>query len=531
MLIEVSRRAKEPQTNALPFWHEALKRAVSQKADGVLFPAGEYHFYPAGTFRKYCVISNNDEGVKSIALYLRGLSGFTLKGENSLLIFHGRISPLVAEYCRDLQIEGIRIDFADSFVHEAEALDCTPEGTWFRFGGKYRIGGDRLHFFPDALDNLDGRLRLFAFDREHGDFPSDAKIFFAPNRILRREPDRILLSVDVSGSSQSFFTVRHQGRYNPGIVIDSCRDVRIRNCTVHHCGGMGLIAQTTENICLDGMKVVPGSGRLVASSDDALHFSECSGRIELRGAVLNNTLDDALNIHGIYRRLHNRGGTFVVENGQYQQFGLCPGKAGDRIEFSKRDTMQAYAVLRVKSFSEVNRQICCVEFEEPLPPEFEDGDMIRNLKTAEAEVLVSGCEIARNHPRGILVSGVKKAVIENNYIHSPRSGVYISGDMNFWYESGPIRETLIRGNTFDRCCYVNSAAANHAPITFAPEIPRLLPGFHYHGSVRIESNTFCLNHSGPPLRALSVETLELANNRITGAEAAPVQLRHCGKIE
>ena len=47
MLIEVSRRAKEPQTNALPFWHEALKRAVSQKADGVLFPAGEYHKFRA----------------------------------------------------------------------------------------------------------------------------------------------------------------------------------------------------------------------------------------------------------------------------------------------------------------------------------------------------------------------------------------------------------------------------------------------------------------------------------------------------
>ncbi len=534
MLIPVKCDARGRNANAVSAWRDALEKCIARNAEGVLFPRGEYHFHAGGTVRKYCFFSNNDEGVKSIVFHLNGLKNFTLAGEEARFIFHGRLSPLVAENCAGLRIQGISIDFADSFVHEAEAVDCCKKGTFFRMDGKYRVENGRISFFRDAYDNLDGRFRLFPFDRSAGEFPSDAKIWFCPNQVLKRKDDLLLLPVDVAGSREKFFTVRHQGRLNPGMVFDGCRDVVVEECAMHHCGGMGIVAQNTENIRLDSIRVIPSPGRLISASDDALHFADCSGKIELLNSSLRYTLDDALNIHGIYRKLRCRNHCAFLEAGHCQQFGLTPGKDGYLMELSKKDTMKPYATLKVKSFSPVNKQICCVEFTEPLPPEFTDGDRIRNRKAAEAEVTLSGNDISNNHPRGFLVSGVKRAVIEKNRIHSPRAGVYISGDMNFWFETGPVEEVLIRGNRFDHCCYVATASA-HAPVTVAPEIPSPEKDFFYHGRILVRDNVFLEESVKPAVKAFSADTVDFSGNTLyagkkQGMRWQAVEAQHCRSV-
>ena len=81
-------------------------RMAAEEDKILYFPPGEYHFYPEGCAARYCYFSNNDEGVKTIAMLLDGLVDFTVRGENAMLIFHGRISPLCAFNCRNLTVEG-----------------------------------------------------------------------------------------------------------------------------------------------------------------------------------------------------------------------------------------------------------------------------------------------------------------------------------------------------------------------------------------------------------------------------------------
>ena len=73
----------------------------------------------------------------------------------------------------------------------------------------------------------------------------------------------------------------------PGIVISSCADVALSDVTIHHCGGMGVIAQCSENVRLERVRVTPserdGQLRMISTTADATHFVSCRGKIELVG--------------------------------------------------------------------------------------------------------------------------------------------------------------------------------------------------------------------------------------------------------
>ena len=146
----------------------ALRTAAGTDLE-LFFPAGEYHFYPVGCSQKYCWFSNNDEGVKTIALRLENLDGFIVRGENARLIFHGRISPLCAFNCRNLTVEGLTIDFEDSFVSDADLVKRENAVAWFRFFGKHHVSNGKIVFTDDLYDNLSGRLLFYSYDRKKGE--------------------------------------------------------------------------------------------------------------------------------------------------------------------------------------------------------------------------------------------------------------------------------------------------------------------------------------------------------------------------
>ena len=140
----------KPGVAASAALQDALAAAI--QGDHVLyFPPGEYHFYPEGCSRKYCWFSNNDEGIKTIAILLDSVDDFTISGKDALLIFHGRISPLAAFNCRNLKVEGLRVDFADSFVSDAD-LVCRENGiAWFRLPGQHKVVNGKIVFIIQLL--------------------------------------------------------------------------------------------------------------------------------------------------------------------------------------------------------------------------------------------------------------------------------------------------------------------------------------------------------------------------------------------
>ncbi len=533
MLITV-----EKSENATPAWNRALARAVRENAEGVFFPMGEYHFHEEETTDRYCHFSNNDSGPKKIVMHLENLRDFTVAGDNARFIFHGRLTPLLAAGCRNLTLRGFSIDFADSFVSDGKIIHAGENCTDIEIADPHRIENGELHFFHDVFETESRLLRFMLFDTERNEPAANARDLNCPqgNIIdLGNGAIRVPLAI---GKTGDVVVIKHQKRYNPGLVLDRCRQVSVNDVTVHHCGGMAFLAQCSEALHLNAFKVTPSPRfrRRISASDDAIHMVDCRGHIRIENCLLENQWDDGINIHGVYRQLRWRkvGATpfIFLETRHFQQLGIEAVRPGDTLEFIKSDTLKPCGTAVVRSACPLNKQITSVEFGDPLPPEVSDGDAARNLAPAAASVLIRNCTLRRNKPRGILVSGVKEAIIENNYFHTAGAGVYISGDANFWFESGPVEEVHIRHNTFDHCNFM-AGATGATPIAIVPEIPRLLPDFYYHGKIVIHDNKF-VAVSPKVVHAVSTEHLEFTGNEILselpGSPEEHLTAINCGKI-
>jgi hypothetical protein len=102
-------------------------------------------------------------------------------------------------------------------------------------------------------------------------------------------------------------------------------------------------------------------------------------------------------------------------------------------------------------------------------------------------------------------------VIERNVFDGmSMASIYVSADAHQWYESGPVRDLVVRGNQFLRPAT--------PVIWFDPT--NQVEGEPVHRGVRIEDNEFQLTGDGEVLRAKSVGGLVFTGNRVVGGEPA-----------
>lgn len=535
--------------NASIWWQKLLKSAGKLDKKQIILPPGKYDFFPEGCTQRYAYFSNNDEGVKTIAFDLFDLTDFTLSGSGAELIFHGRISPIVACKCRNLTISGITIDFEDSFVSDADLIRRADGIAWFKIGGKHSFADGKIIFSGDFFDNLDGKLNFFSFNTILGELNSDVAPVSIENRDLLFENDLIGVPDKFPSDSENF-VIKHELRLCPGIVFDQCENVRLENVKLHHAAGMGVLAQCCKNVTLENVEISPRNRRC-SVSDDAAHIVECRGKIVVRNCDFAGTLDDSINIHGIYRPLKFRipGGKFYyLDSGHYQQMGLPGAQAGDTLELCKAKTSRPYGKIKLTDAKVINKAFTKVVFDEAtLPTEYEWGDIASVVECQNAVVVVENCRFRPFKGRGVLVSGVKEAIIRGCDIHSSGAGIFISGDPNFWFESGPVKNLLIENNRFDNCCYSNVGSTREAICVF-PEIVEKTDDFCYHGTIIIRNNSF-ISSLRPLISMLSVENAVVVDNDFTldntyrfapksndgyfftTLSSPRVNFRNCGKTE
>ena len=97
-------------------------------------------------------------------------------------------------------------------------------------------------------------------------------------------------------------------------------------------------------------------------------------------------------------------------------------------------------------------------------------------------------------------------VVENNDFVSSGAAILIAGDANEWYESGAVRDVLIRGNRFHPSCLTSWYQFGEGIISILPIIPKFDPEKPFHRNIRIEGNRFdVFDYS--VLYALSVDGL------------------------
>lgn len=531
--------AKPDGSDSTPGVIAALREMRRGNGNTMVFKAGVYHFWPDQAEERYLFVSNNDEGLKRIAFPLVGLQDIAIQGEGTMFLFHGPMVPFLVDNSHKVNLSGFSIDFVRPFHSEGKVRAITSETVDLEFDPEYpfeiRNGvlvftdGTKSKTAETTVTNGDVTYpytSLLAFDpvkREPAFMAWDRYSVGDGIEAKETAPRQVRITLDKVSAKPGDVLVFGAPRKFPGIVISDSSAVNLESVNIHHCGGMGVIAQRSSDIKLHEVKVTPQpeGKRIVSVTADATHFVNCRGRIEMSDCLFERQKDDATNIHGLYARIERILGNrrFEVRMVHPQQAGIDFVKEGTRIEFANGPSMAPLGFGNAKSVQRINRQITVIETTEPLPDDLTVGDAVADADANTAEVLIRNCLIRNNRARGILLGSRGRIVVEGNTFHSPGAAILFEGDASFWFEQAGVRDAVIRGNTFDNC---NFGVWGKACIQVGSGIAESYrKTSRYNRGITIENNLFRVFSPLPLLSMYSVDGLSFHDNRLEETDAYP----------
>lgn len=493
---------------------------------------GRYDFYPAdATEREYFISNHDQDNPKRVGIPLEDLHNVVFDGQGAELIFHGRMLPVSLLRSENCSLQNFSIDFANPHITQITVLenDMLSEqityqvAPWAQYevcNGVFVAKGEGWEHTPVWAIAFEGGSRRVLY--HSGDIAVGIKDVkeLAPGKLTAPWENKQLAPGTV-------IALRSTKRPAPGIFVSHAKDVSFKNIQVHYAEGMGLLAQFSENISLDGFSVClrgRDDPRYFTTQADATHFSGCKGHIRSVNGLYEGMMDDAINVHGTYLRVERREDDYTLL-GRYmhsQTYGFDWGECGDSVQFIRSRTMeivgQANRIASIQAADRANAhgaKLFRIKFEKPLDTMIQGGDSIgmENLEWSPT-VYFAGNVVRNNRARGALFSTPRRTVVENNtFDHTSGTAILLCGDCNGWYETGACHDVLIRNNRF-----VNALTSlyqfTNAVISIYPEIPDLHRQQQYfHSNIIIENNLF-ETFDCPILYAKSVESITFRNNII-----------------
>ena len=505
----------------------------------LIVDSGEYDFYPdSALVREYYVSNHDQDNPKRVALALEGMKNFTLKGkatgDGSALVdlmMNGRMLPVAMIECQDCKLENVGVDTRVPQITQVEVLENDVENGLITYriapyvnyrvdNGRLVVSGSNWAFVPSWGIAFEGDTKRIIYTTSDigvgtsGVEEVEPYVIRAPWRDARLVPGSVI-------------AMRSYQRPTPGIFVSLCNNTTLQNSCVFYAEGMGLLAQMSENLTLDGFRVaLRGDGRYFTTQADATHFSGCKGKIVSVNGLYEGMMDDAINVHGTYLRVVQRldDNTLVGRYMHGQAYGFYWGGAGDSVQFVRSDVMEITEGNRVVEITPYDKEQLAgckefkIKFEKELPADIANGKYgIENLEWTP-EVYFANNLIRNNRARGALFSTPKKTLVEKNtFDHTSGTAILLCGDCNGWFETGACRDVVIRGNHF-----VNALTSmfqfTNGIISIYPEIPDLWSQTKYfHGGdgkgVVIENNTF-ETFDAPIVYAKSLDGLVFRGNKV-----------------
>jgi hypothetical protein len=477
--------------------------------------------------------------MKRIGFPLDGFDGLEIDGAGASLVFQGPMVPYLVRNSRHITIRNLSFDFERPFHSEGRVLAITSETVDLEFTDEFPFdirNGVLVftspHPSPDTNTTVtSGEViypygSLLAFDAARKEPAYMAKDRFRSTTGIHAEeigPGQVRLFVDRVSAEPGNVLVFGSHRDYPGIIVEDSEKIRIENVDIHHCGGMGVIAQRSSDVFIHEVRVVPpaGSSRVLSAAADATHFVNMKGKIELVDCVFESQKDDATNIHGLYARITRKTAPDEIEVKfvHPQQFGVDFIKPGIRLELTHGPTLETLGYAVVAEVSRLNGEYTVVKVEEPLPAALAEGDAVADADANTAEVLIKNCIIGKNRARGILLGSRGKIVVQGNTFHVPGASILFEGDARFWFEQAGVRDVVIRGNTFDNC---NFGVWGNAAIQVGTGLDETArTASRYNRNILIEDNLFRIFDSTPLLNLYSVDGLTFRSNRVEKTTAYP----------
>ncbi|WP_324025358.1 right-handed parallel beta-helix repeat-containing protein [Maribacter sp. BPC-D8] len=545
--------------DATPALVSRILKANENPISEIKFEKGTYHFYPDKGFEKFCYISNHGDLMINTPFPLFNMNNLVIDGQGSTFIFHGVMIPFLIDDSKNISVKNLSIDWYQSFHSEGLIVANDEANKTFDMQISneypYDIRNGQLFFIKEYYQHTIGQSILFDPKRKAISFDTEAytgittksksettfnldtitykyeydkrdvdnKNIGIQNRVTVKEIKPGLLRV--FGHTKKMPPVGHilsmkgeQGlnRVSPAFSVKNTNGFNALNVTVHHAGGMGIIAENSADIILDNFNVTPSQGRMVSTTADATHFVGCRGKLELKNCTFENQLDDASNIHGTYQKIVDVLDDYRigVRMGHHQQKAFVIGRPNDNLGFVRlSESFFPYKKSTIKNIEYINNRYQIITLNDKLPENLKAGDLVENLD-GYPDLLVQNCTIRNNRARGLLISNPVQTVIENNFFSTEMEAILMPVESGHWYESGNAANVVIKGNIFQDCQH---GGKNRGVIRFDTDDDNENIAFK---NIEITDNTFN-QFDNLILEITNVDGLVFKGNVITNSSTFP----------
>ena len=533
----------------------ALKESEGCSEVELFFPRGEYHVYDRTLEEFFSRICNNDSVMRRALFRVVDRKNITVNGNGSLLITHGRLTPFVIDRCENITVRDLRIDPVRPFFTQGTVLRAEGDELVLKIDQDHfptDTKGENLLFYSDSweCDGTFGTILVQEYDPITGAPARDAKTSLAAIgdgvqntenlpvplwrlRATRLSDDEFLLKGTRTYDPKvgNVLVMTHEIRTVGGVLVFDSRNITANGVTIHQSAAMPFLAQFSEDVTVENCRVIPtpGTPRMISTNSDAAHFVHCTGTVRVENCQFESMMDDVVNVHGMYTLVKEaHDGKIFLDLIHYQQKGINMFFKGDTITVRNLETLDAVAELPVlDSYLESDDiLVVVVENTDGILP----GHVCENVDRMP-RVILRGIRGGNNRPRGFVVSSSKQMLIENNVLFNYQNCIDIPGDANYWFETGSVRDVVIRNNIF---IHHNAYQAVSA-IKIKPDFN--CPINNYHQNILIENNHFF----GDNPRLLDVactDNLIFRNNTYraplcdeTGMEVYRIRTANCGRLQ
>ncbi len=484
-------------------------------------PGGRIDVWPENAPKRELYISNCTEDdtlskVKNIAFLLEHCNNITIEGNNTLVILHGKMISFALLHSSNIRIHNISFDYERPTMSELTVRSVSSNSieTTIHPDSKFAIDSGRITFYGEGWKSK-------AFHTILLDIASNTMHYSSIKPLLAAKAVQTApLTVYFEGNFEKkpykpddVLTIRDPYRDNCGGFISQSRNVELYHVNMYYMHGLGIVSQFSENVSLEKVSVAPreNNGRVIASFADCFHFSGCKGLIRIDSCFTSGSHDDPVNVHGTHLQITaiDASKKMTVRFMHHQTYGFEAFFAGDSIAFINPQTLLSLGSAKLKSATLINHREMELELEGDLPAYAKSGVCIENLSWTP-QVIISNSRFERTNTRGLLITTRRKVIIENNtFYHTGMFPILIADDATSWFESGAVKDVLIRNNVFDGCGYNSGSGA----INIAPENHEWVAGGFVHRNIRITGNTF-ITPINSVLQARSVDGLEFSDNKI-----------------
>jgi len=431
--------------------------ALPRAGGALVFPYGTYTFSPS----------------QGAVMTFASLRGLVIEGNDSLLQFAGSAQPFVFSECSDLQLSNLRIDWPRPPFCQGIVQAVTAESFEILIDAPFAVEG---HEPVQAIGEYDRAARLPAPNGV------DAYGVVSSVRWIAPQTLRIALTRTIGVKAGMTLVLRHQVYGSDAITLRSCTGSRLRNLAIYTTPGLGVLGVGSTDITLEHCTVTPtpGSGRLLSTCADAVHFTDCRGSLHLYGCSFFGMGDDAVNASTSYWRVLRRISPASLEVAARggSTIGPCQlPRFRDQLRFVDPKTFAPLCDAMVESAT-ANRPNAILNLAQPSPAPIPLGSLVCN-RSAVAQLTISNCHFLGNRARGV-VAHSNARIEDNSFSGCSLAAILLAPDAH-WMEGPAVHHIKVARNRIADCGYgrpndrrgavcVDTAHAPHAQVLAAPRV-------------------------------------------------------------